>query len=174
MTHDATAFITVGRIGPARGVKGDVFVEPWTDAPLERFAPGMTLRTDPADAGPLTVGASSTAGGKLVVHFTGFDGRVAIEALRGVRVLFPLAERPELDDPDEFYDSELIGLQAQDSAGEVFGPVTDVVHASGATFLVLDIGGRECLVPFVAVIVPIVDVPGGAVVIDPPVGLFDL
>ena len=35
--------IAVGRIGPPRGVRGDVFVEPFTDEPDERFAPGTVL-----------------------------------------------------------------------------------------------------------------------------------
>jgi 16S rRNA processing protein RimM len=39
---------------------------------------------------------------------------------------------------------------------------------------VIDRAGSEVLVPFVRAIVPTVDVAGGAVVIDPPEGLFDL
>ena len=65
--------IAIGRVGPARGVRGDVFVEPWTDVPDERFAVGSVIRTEPADAGPLTVAAMSFAGGKLVVRFAGVE-----------------------------------------------------------------------------------------------------
>jgi 16S rRNA processing protein RimM len=32
--------ITVGRIGRPRGVRGELFVQPWTDVPEERFAAG--------------------------------------------------------------------------------------------------------------------------------------
>jgi 16S rRNA processing protein RimM len=49
-----------------------------------------------------------------------------------------------------------------------------VVHAGGASYLVLAIDGRERLVPFVAAVVPTVDVNGGFVLIDPPDGLFEL
>jgi 16S rRNA processing protein RimM len=167
-------WIAVGRVGPARGVRGDVFVEPWTDAPEERFAPGAVLRTDPAAAGPLTVEASSLGGGKLVVHFAGVDGRVAVEALRGVRLLIAAAERPALDDPDEFYDTDLVGLDARGLDGTTIGRVADVVHAAGVSYLVLDVDGQDRLVPFVTAIVPTVDVPGGFVVLDPPEGLFDV
>jgi 16S rRNA processing protein RimM len=52
--------------------------------------------------------------------------------------------------------------------------VIDVVHAGGASYLVLDVDGRERLVPFVAAIVPTVDPAGGRIVIDPPDGLFDI
>jgi 16S rRNA processing protein RimM len=166
--------IAVGRIGPARGVRGEVFVEPWTDAPDERFAVGAVLRTDRAEVGPLTVDASSTAGGKLVVRFAGVDDRVAAEALRGVQLYIDAADRPPLDDPDEFYDSELVGLTARGVDGAELGAVRDVVHAGGASYLVVATGGHERLVPFVAAIVPTVDVAGGYVLIDPPDGLFEL
>jgi len=172
--EDAAGFVAVGRIGPARGVKGDAFVEPWTDAPEERFAPGVGLRTDPVDVGPLVVQASSVAGGKLVVHFAGVDDRVGVEALRGTRLLVAETERPALEDPDEFYDTDLVGLEARQVDGAVLGPVRDVVHAGPATYLVLEVAGQDRLVPFVAAIVPIVDVAAGTVTVDPPDGLFDL
>jgi 16S rRNA processing protein RimM len=166
--------IVVGRIGPVRGVHGDVFVQPWTDAPDERFAPGTVLRTDPSAAGPLTVETSSTAGGKLVVRFAGITGREAARELRGVQLVIAAADRPALDDPDEFYDSDLVGLAARAADGAELGPVTDVVHAGAATYLVIVVDGRDQLVPFVSAVVPTVDVGGGYVVIDPPDGLFEL
>jgi len=133
--------ITIGRIGPARGVRGELFVQPWTDVPDERFAAGSVIRTEPAEAGPLTVETMSSAGGKTVIHFRGVDDRAAAEALRGVRLVIGADERPPLHDPDEFYDSELVGLRARTVQGTELGPVTDVLHAGGATYLVLDVNG---------------------------------
>lgn len=164
----------MGRIGPARGVRGEQFVRPWTDSPEERFAPGTVLATRPESAGPLEVETSSTAGGKLVVRFVGVNDRPAAEALRGVELIVPAGERPVLEDPDEFYDSDLVGLTARTLDATVLGPVVDVVHAGGADYLVLRVDDRERLVPFVAAIVPRVDVASGVVDIDPPEGLFDL
>lgn len=166
--------IAVGRIGRPHGVRGANFVEPWTDDPDERFAVGTVLVTDPAAAGPLTVESATTSGGKLVVHFASVDDREGAEALRGVRVLIEAAARPDLDDPDDFYDTDLIGLAGRTVDGVELGPVTDVLHAGGADYLVLERDGRELLVPFVRAVVPTVDVAGGAVVIDPPEGLLDL
>jgi 16S rRNA processing protein RimM len=165
--------VAVGRIGPARGLRGDVFVEPWTDDPAGRFAAGSVLRTEPAEAGPLTVEASQQ-GGKLVVHFAGVSDRGAAEALHGVRLVVPATDRPVIDDPDEFYASDLVGLAARTVSGTQLGQVREVLDLAGADYLVLDVDGRERLVPFVAAIVPTVDVAGGIVLIDPPEGLFDL
>ena len=166
--------VVVGRIGPARGVRGDVFVEPWTDVPEERFAPGAVLRTDPPEAGPLTVESSSTAGGKLVVRFADVVERAAVEALRGVRLVIAADSRPTLDDPDEFYDTDLVGLSAETVDGLELGTVGDVLHTAGATYLVVTADGRERLVPFAKAIVPTVDLAARRVVIDPPDGLLDL
>jgi 16S rRNA processing protein RimM len=67
-----------------------------------------------------------------------------------------------------------VGLIARTVAGTTLGPVRDVMHAGGADYLVIEVGGRERLVPFVSAIVPTVDVRGGFVEIDPPDGLLEL
>lgn len=166
--------VAVGRIGPARGVRGAVFVEPWTDAPDERFAPGAVLRTEPVTAGPLTVESASRTGGKQVVHFAGVADREGAEELRGVQLFVAAADRPRLDDPDEFYDSDLVGLAARTVAGRELGPVEDVVHAGGASYLVVRVDGNERLIPFVSAIVPTVDLAEKSVLVDPPDGLFEV
>lgn len=167
-------FVVVGRIGPARGVHGDVFVEPRTDALEDRFATGVVLRTEPEAPGPLEVETATVAGGKLVVHFRGVDDRPAAQALRGVTVCVLAAERPALTDPEEFYDSDLVGLVARTSAGAELGPVREVRHTGVTTHLVIVVEGQDRLVPFVSAIVPTVDVAAGLVVVDAPEGLFDL
>ncbi len=45
----------VARVGRAHGLRGEVSIEVRTDVPEERFVPGATFATDPADAGPLTL-----------------------------------------------------------------------------------------------------------------------
>ena len=174
MPDEKADHVVIGRIGKARGVKGHAFVMPYTDDPEARFAVGTVIQTEPAAAGPLTVASSSDASGKLVLSFEGVSDRNAIEALRGVMLVIARDERAPLDDPDDFYTDDLIGLAARTVAGADLGPVVDVIDIAGAEYLVLDIGGAERLVPFVKAIVPTVDVAGGIVVVDPPEGLFDL
>ena len=93
------------------------------------------------------------------------------------------AEVAPASDPDEFHDYELIGLSVLTPAGEPVGVVTDVLH-QGQDLLVIQPpadrpaaagpGRDQILVPFVAAIVPEVDVKAGHLVIDPPPGLLDL
>jgi 16S rRNA processing protein RimM len=174
MADEPDDLIAVGRIGPARGVRGDLFVEPFTDDPENRFAVGSVLRTEPTDAGPLTVESLNLSGARMVLRFAGVIDRPGAEALRGVRLVIPASARPPIEDPDEFYASDLVGLAARTPAGADLGAVRDVIDIAGADYLVLDVDGVERLVPFVAPVVPTVDIAGGRVVIDPPDGLFDL
>ncbi|MGI8678580.1 MAG: ribosome maturation factor RimM [Jatrophihabitans sp.] len=165
--------ITVGRIGPPRGVRGDLFVQPFTDTPEERFAVGSVLATEPA-AGPLTVEYLNLSSARMVLRFAGVQTREAAQALRGVRLVVPASARPVIDDPDEFYATDLVGLAAHTVDGAPLGRVEDVIEIAGADYLVLQFDGAQRLVPFVAEIVPSVDIAGGVVLIDPPGGLFDL
>jgi 16S rRNA processing protein RimM len=166
--------VAVGRVGKAHGIRGDAFVEPWTDAADERFRPGAQLGTEPADRGPLTVESARDHSGKLVVHFAGLDDRNAVEALRGTVLLVPAAARPVIDDPDEFYDTDLIGLAVRTVTGRQLGPVIDVLHSPGGSLLAIDVAGREVLVPFRTEFVPTVDLAAGIAEVDPPDGLLEL
>jgi 16S rRNA processing protein RimM len=56
------------------------------------------------------------------------------------------------------------------------GTVADVRHHGQDLLVIAGDGprqGAEILVPFVAALVPEVDVPGGRLVIDPPPGLLE-
>jgi 16S rRNA processing protein RimM len=167
--------LVVGRVGRPHGVRGEVTVEVRTDDPDARFAPGSSLRTDPAERGPLTVTGVHPRSGGLVVAFDGVESRAGAEALRGTVLVVDSDELPPIAADDEWYDHQLVGLTAVDPAGAALGTVADVVHAPASDLLVLrDADDREHLVPFVREMVPTVDVPGGRVVVDPPEGLFDL
>ena len=171
---DADDTVVVGRIGPPHGIRGEVIVAPFTDAPDERFEPGSVLRTDRPGVGPLTVAAFRWQGRRLVVQFDGVDERAAAEALRGTELLIAASQRPALDDPDDFYDTDLVGLAAMTVDGRPLGRVTDVVHGPATDYLVIDVAGRDRLVPFVSALVPKVDLGSATVLVDPPEGLLDL
>jgi len=172
--------LVVGRVARPHGIRGEVTVEVHTDDPELRFAPGSVLATEPAARGPLTVSASRWHSGRLLVTFTGYADRDQAEDLRGTLLVIDSAEVAPAADPEEFHDYQLIGLDVLTCAGEPVGVVTDVLH-QGQDLLVIrppDGGAAreqgEVLVPFVAAIVPEVDVAAGRLVIDPPPGLLEL
>jgi 16S rRNA processing protein RimM len=166
--------VTVGRIGRAHGIRGEVGVEVRTDTPDERFVVGTALATDPAKRGPLTVQAVRWHSGRLLVRFDGIDDRTAAEGLRGILLLAEIADGASTGDPDEFFDHQLVGLNAVGVDGAQLGVVRDVIHAPGQDLLSVDRpDGTEALIPFVTEIVPEVDVASRRLVVDPPPGLFE-
>ena len=95
-------------------------------------------------------------------------------ALRDTELHVPVAELPALEDPDVFYDHQLVGLTAHLPDGTALGTVDAVRHEGADLLVVRRVEGGELLVPFVTAIVPTVDLAGGFLVVDPPEGLLDL
>ena len=164
----------VGRIGRPHGVRGLVTVDVRTDDPDLRFAPGSVLLTDPPERGPLTIADKRWHSGTLLLALDGVHDREGAEAVRNTQLLVEVADLPPLEDPDSFYDHELVGLDVRLTDGTPVGQVASIRHDATELLVVRRIEGGELLVPFVAAIVPTVDVPGGVVVIDPPEGLLEL
>ena len=164
----------VGRIGRPHGVRGEVTVEVRTDDPDLRFVPGAVLRTDPPERGPITIAGVHWHSGTLLLRLEGVDSREAAEAVRNTELVVPVAELPEIEDPDSYYDHQLVGLTARLPDDAVLGEVTAILHEAQDLLVVRRVEGGEVLIPFVSAIVPTVDRAGGFVVLDPPEGLLDL
>jgi 16S rRNA processing protein RimM len=150
-----------------------------TDDPDHRFAPGTVLMTDPPQRGPLTVVDKRWHSGTLLLQLSGADGAVHatredVDALRNTLLVVPVADLPPIEDPDSYYDHQLVGLAARLPDGTVIGEVTAVRHEAQDLLVVRRGEGGEALVPFVSAIVPTVDLAGGFLVVDPPEGLLDL
>jgi 16S rRNA processing protein RimM len=168
----------VGRIGRPHGVRGEVTIELRTDDPDLRFAAGAELLTDPPERGPLTVVGRRWHRDVLLLAFEGPTGAVEsredAELLRDTLMLVPLDALPALEDPDDYYDHQLVGLTARLVDGTEVGQVTAVRHEGSDLLVVRRPDAGELLVPFVKAIVPTVDLAAGHVVLDPPEGLLEL
>jgi len=162
--------LTVARIGRAHGLRGEVALDLRTDAPAERLAVGAVLATEPAGVGPLTIAAVRTLHDRWFLSFAEATDRSAAERLRGIELL---VESGDSDEDDAWYPHELAGLRAEHVDGRVLGTVAGLEHLPAHDMLVLvESSGARTLIPFVRAIVPVVDVAGGRVVLDPPGGLL--
>ncbi|WP_248960565.1 ribosome maturation factor RimM [Sphaerisporangium perillae] len=164
--------LVIGRIGRPHGIRGEVTVEVRTDDPETRFAPGASLATDPPGTGPLVVESMRWHKNILLLGFTGVTGREGAEALRDTMLVIDSADVPPSDDPDEFYDHQLIGMSVVTVGGESVGEIVEVLH-HGQDLLVVRRGADEVFVPFVKALVPEVDLAAKRVVVDPPPGLLN-
>lgn len=161
--------VLVARIGKPHGLRGEVTVQVHTDAPQERFVVGAVFGTDP-DRGELTVRGARLHNGIQLLTFEQVQDRTAAEALRGTRLL------AEVDDEDDaYYEDDLVGLDVVDTAGAALGTVVALHPRPAQDLLEVELAdGRTAYLPFVAEIVPEVDLDAGRVVADPPPGLLEL
>ncbi len=160
--------VAVGRIRRAHGVRGDVLIDVYSDHP-DRFVPGSKLHTE--DGAPFIVEWVRPHREGVVAHFTGLDDRTAAESLRGQLLFIGTEERRSLD-ADEYWPDELVGLTVIGPQGEALGVVVDVVVAAQDRLVVEGASGRFD-VPFVAELVPEVDLSARVLKLAPIPGLFD-
>ncbi|MEW2579509.1 ribosome maturation factor RimM [Streptomyces syringium] len=166
--------LVVGRIGRAHGIKGEVTVEVRTDEPELRLGPGAVLATDPAGVGPLTIETGRVHSGRLLLRFAGVKDRTGAEALRNTLLIAEIDPEDVPEDPEEFYDHQLMDLDVVTVDGIEIGRITEISHLpSQDLFIVERPDGSEVMIPFVAEIVPEIDLEAQRAIIDPPPGLID-
>ena len=176
--------VTIGRIGRPHGVRGEVSVEVRTDEPDRRFATGARLdvqapRTGAPVPDPVTVTGTRWHQGRLLLTLAEVRDRDAAEAMRDCLLLVDVDPSDLPEGPEEYYDHQLVGLAVhavREDGGEpvVVGSVTEVLHSGAQDVLVVHRDdGREAMVPFVAELVPEVDVAAGRVVVADRPGLLD-
>ena len=172
-----TIEVLVGRIGKPHGLRGEVTLDVRTDEPDRRFAPGAVLRAEPPRGSAsrvreLSVTAMRWHQSTLLVDFAEIHDRDAAEAARGILVYATIPADASPEDPDEYYDHQLVGLAAYDVSGAALGEVTGLVHGGAQDLLAVRTpDGRDALVPFVKALVPEVDLTGRRVVIADRPGL---
>ena len=169
--------LVVGRVVKAHGVTGEVVVQIRTDDPDARFAPGSSLRGRPSRGGPesrYVIESVRDHGGRLLVRLDGVLDRNAADSLRGTVFIVDSGDLPPIEDPDEFYDHQLEGLQVVTTSGAMVGSVAEVLHTAAGELLSVRAEEGEVLVPFVSAIVTSVSLGDRKIEIDPPEGLLEL
>lgn len=177
--------VRIARIGKPHGVRGEVTVQLFTDDPESRFAPGSSLsvqwpqgQVDAAAGLPEALTAVGFRWNKkvLIARFEEITDRNRAEEMRGAQ-LYAQAHEVELED-DEWHQDDLLGLMAVDTTrgDREVGTVTALIPGAAQDLLELEVRGerRRILIPFVAEIVPEVDLETGRVLLSPPAGLLDL
>lgn len=170
MTEQTT--VIIGRIGKPHGVRGEVTVEVRTDEPDRRFAAGAVLGIE-GSRRTLTVADHRWHQGRLLVTFAESTSRDGAEELRGSVLSASVAHDELPEEEDAYYDRQLVGLAAHDRRGRLLGRVESVVHLPAQDLLEVRTDAGLRLVPFVAALVPEVDLAAGTVTITAIDGLLE-
>jgi len=160
-----------GVIAGAHGVRGAVRVKSFTADPADvaRYGP----LEDESGERCFSLRLVGSAKGVVIARLAGVADRDRAEGLRGLRLYLARAALPPTAE-EEYYHADLIGLEAALADGTPLGQVR-AVHDFGAgdTLEIERPEGPPAMVPFTRAIVPIVDLDGGRLVLDPPPGLID-
>ncbi|MGO1267363.1 MAG: ribosome maturation factor RimM [Microbacterium gubbeenense] len=169
--------LRVGRVLKAHGLKGALKLELYTDDPDGRFVPGASFTLQAPEQSrwhrqTVTVREFRWMNASPVIFFEGIEDRTEAETLVKAILWVDHQDDQASAEPDAWYDHQLIGLDVVRD-GTAIGSIARVEHMPAQDLLIVKIGEREVMVPFVSAIVPEVDPAGGRVVITPPAGLFE-
>lgn len=164
--------VQVGYVSGAFGIVGGLRVTPFSmDA--DALLKVKTWWLDKPALRSVSVRTAKMHGGDVVATLVGMRDRNEAEALKGAAVHVSRSEFPKLEE-DEFYWSDLIGLDVVNLEGEALGKVTDMMHNGAQSILRItpaDAGApdakvSERLVPFVEHFVKKVDLGAKLITLD--------
>ncbi|WP_319546439.1 ribosome maturation factor RimM [Ruegeria conchae] len=163
--------ICVGSIAGSYGVRGEVRLKSFCAVPedIEGYSP-LTDETG-KDRYPVVLTRAIKNG--FAARLGGVETKEEADALNGLRLYARRDQLPSLPD-DEFYHTDLIGLEVYDTGGTLLGRVKSVQNHGAADLLELHGPGLRAtvLLPFTLESVPTVDLDKGRIIADPPEGLL--
>lgn len=165
-------YITVGIIGKAHGIKGEVIVHPMTyDA--NRFFELDRVFTVSKIVKELTIERVSEFKNGLKIKFKESIDRNFAESIRNTEIQIPESEKIELPD-DVFFIHDLIGCDVYDSQNNLIGQVTKIQESTAYDIYVVQTEKKEVLIPGISQFVKDVDIENKRINISEIPGLLDL
>jgi 16S rRNA processing protein RimM len=176
------AFIIVGRVRKAHGIRGEVVVETITDEPDAIFASGRRVfaGTAAGDLAParteLHITTSRPFNDGLLVGFTEVPDRNVAETWRGRYLLLPAEELPAPAE-DEIYVHDLAGMRVTDREGLSIGTVEEIYELPQG--LAIDVrrdpprDKETVLLNYDERTIASVDKDARVIVVTPPEGLLE-
>lgn len=159
--------VLLGEITGVHGIRGDVLVRTYTEAP-EAIASYGPL-TDQSGTKKFSLSIVRVTDKGIVAKVEGIADRTAAEALRGTKLF---VARDQLPEPEtaEYYHTDLIGLKAVAEDGSELGEIVSVQNFGAGDLLELKplSGSATEFIPFEDQWVPRVDLDARVVVINRP------
>jgi 16S rRNA processing protein RimM len=160
--------VCVARIGAAHGVRGDVKLWSFTADPLAVADYGPFETEDGRRT--FEIERLRPQGEFLVAHLKGVPDRNVAETLRNTDLYVPRDRLPDIDESDEFYFADLVGLTVCDKTGATIGEIVGVHNFGAGDLIELKLTGERetLLLPFSDANVPTVDIAAGKVTVELP------
>lgn len=172
--RDSEELIPVGKIIGTHGIKGQLKLHSYSgNAESLSAARSVTLKSSDGTLREFSITSFKANSGRFIIGLQGFDDINLVQPLLGNEVCLKRGQLPGLEE-DEYYWSDLIGLQVFTDDGTLLGTIADIFETGSSDIYVVQGGGREYLIPAIKDVVKAVDPAGGKIVITPLDGLLDL
>ncbi len=167
MRNRDDSLVCVGVISGVHGIKGQVRIKWFTQSPENLIAYNPLTGADGEEIYKL--GHAEIRKGAIVAAIEGIVDRNQAETLKGVE-LFVRSSRFEPPGEDEWYYSDLVGLDIRDGNDKVQGTLISVQNYGAGDLLEIKFNDRKSSVflPFDRETVPEVNIPDGFVKIPDP------
>ncbi len=171
--HTAPELVSIGIIGKAHGIKGEVSVTPLTDNP-QRFEQLNFVTIEYVDGrrAKLAIETVRRQGNRILLKFKEVTTRNVAETLNGAYVSIPHDELSELPE-DSYYIFDLVGLEVVTTEGKRIGRLEEVLDFPANDVYVVKDDGKEYLIPAIKDVVKKVDLEKGIMQIEPIEGLLE-
>jgi len=166
--------VLIGKIQATQGIKGQLRVIPFAgDASSISELESVFVKSPTGVMEKFPVVSAKAHGKRVILTLKPFDNINQVLHLVGREIYADRGALPELPS-DEFYWSDLLGLQVETLDGEGLGELVDIIETGSNDVYVVKKDGREVLIPALEDVVLSVDLTAGRMMVALPEGLLAL
>ena len=166
--------MVIGSVMGSHGIKGELKIKPLTDD-LERFYDlSYVLVCQQKKITEYTINHVRIHKNIILLTLEGINDRNTSDLLRGASIEIRRKDAVNLE-VDEFFITDLIGLQIVSETGDIIGTVNDVLQTTGSVdTLEIQMPNKKIYVPFRGIYFPDVDILEGKIIANIPEDLMNL
>ncbi|MEI6744504.1 MAG: ribosome maturation factor RimM [Methylococcaceae bacterium] len=138
----------VGKISGVFGIKGWVKIFSFTNhrEDILKYSPWLLRKNDATQSAEVIVGQLQSKG--VVAQLKGITDRNDAEALIGWDIFIDHAKLPPAK-PDEYYWSDLVGLQVENTEGVTLGVIDSLLETGANDVIIVQDKERQHAIPFI-------------------------
>ena len=166
--------VLIGKIQATQGIRGQLRVIPFAgDASSISALDFVSLKAPSGVLERFPVVSAKAHGKRVILTLKPFDNINQVLHLVGREIYADRGALPDLPS-DEYYWSDLLGLQVVTEQGEALGELVDIIETGSNDVYVVNQDGREVLIPALDDVVLAVDLAANRMTVSLPEGLLDL
>lgn len=159
-------YLMVGVIGRARGLKGHVRVQPFTDDPERFYDLESVWHSEGGKVLPMQIAEADVNGADVFLRFEGVENREAAEKLNGTQLYVKRADAVK-PPSGAYFIVDIVGCAVEDSEGQPYGRVADVLQGGAADVYLLHGGPHgEVMFPALKTVIMKTDISAKKIIVD--------